>query len=258
MRRLGQHFLLDSTILDRLVDYGEISSRDVVLEVGAGTGELTWRLAERAGKVVAVEIDEKLASKAYLRISEYSNVELITGDILRVDVSGFNKVVSNPPYQISTRLLQWLILKLPEKIVLTLQREFAQKLTSKPGTKKYVYTSFLTDLFYKSEIVEEVPRSVFKPIPRVDSVILSMERRDNSILYGEEELRFIKILFTQKMKKLNTVLRSLSKKVGLDLREVECGPLKERLEKRIYSLNPSELYESVKFILNNSRRLINR
>ncbi|MCS7125850.1 MAG: 16S rRNA (adenine(1518)-N(6)/adenine(1519)-N(6))-dimethyltransferase RsmA [Aigarchaeota archaeon] len=249
MRKLGQHFLVDNSILDRIVEYGEISESDVVLEVGAGTGELTWRLAERAKKVIAVEIDEKLALEASHKLAKYSNVELIIEDILKLNLSEFNKVVSNPPYNISTKLLHWLIMRRPKKIVLTLQKEFAQKLISKPCTKNYVYTSFLANLFYTSEILEEIPRNAFKPMPKVNSVILSMKRREDSISCREEELKFIKILFTQKMKKLKTVLRSVSRKIGIDLKEIEGYISDEVLSKRVYCLTPEELHNIVNILL---------
>lgn len=252
MKKLGQHFLIDYSILDRLVEYASISRDDVVLEVGAGTGELTWRLARKARKVIAVEIDEKLALEASKKLSIYDNVELIRGDILelRKNIKGFNKVVSNPPYQISTKLMYWLIMNLPEKIVLTLQKEFAQKITSTPGSRKYVYTSFLANLFYKSQIVEEVPRSFFKPMPKVDSSIIIMERKNNENTVGEEELNIIKSLFTQRMRKLRKALSSVAAALQLNLKEIEKVLPSELLDERVYRLEPAKLCEIAKIIMN--------
>lgn len=232
---------MDCGVLDRLVEYGEISMRDTVLEVGAGTGELTWRIAARAGKVIAVEIDERLALEARRRLAGYRNVELLIGDILKTDVGEFNKVVSNPPYQISTKLIHRLLTSLPEKIVLTLQREFAHKLISKPGERKYVYTSFLAGLLYRSEIVEEVPRNAFKPMPRVDSVIVVMDRLGD-LNPRMEELSIVKMLFTQKMKRLRSAVRSVSARIGLDPYEAERSLPPETLSRRVYCLSPLELY----------------
>lgn len=250
MKKLGQHFLVDYPLLDRLVDYGQVSKKDIVLEVGTGTGELTWRLAEKAGKVLAIEIDEKLIEETSRKLNKYNNVELINGDILKIKhkIRGFNKVVSNPPYQISTKLMHWLITNLPERIVLTLQKDFVRKITSPPGSKKYVYTSFLANLFYKCEIVEDVPRNLFKPMPKVDSAVILMKRIDNQIMPREEELNLIKILFTQKRKKLRNVIASISEKLQLDLREVEDVFPVEVLDKRIYHLQPITLYECIRTI----------
>ena len=176
-RKLGQHFLIDEKILDRMVQYGEVVENDVVLDVGAGRGELTVKLAEKAGKVIAVELDRELANEARKRLKDYDNVELLVGDILKLKPSGFNKVVSNPPYSISTKLLEWLIDEGVERIVLTLQKEFASKLMAKPGSMKYLYISFLSNLFYDSSIVEFIPRNLFRPMPKVDSVIVLMLRK---------------------------------------------------------------------------------
>jgi len=259
MKKLGQHFLVDYPLLDRLVEYGQISKKDIVLEVGAGTGELTWRLAEKAGKVLAIEIDEKLIEETSRKLNKNSNVELINGDIIKIKhkIRGFNKVVSNPPYQISTKLMHWLIINLPERIVLTLQKDFAYKVTSPPGSKKYVYTSFLANLFYKCKIVEEVPRNLFKPMPKVDSAVILMERINNNIMPREEELNLIKILFTQKRRKLRNVINSLTKKLQLDLTELEVALPVGVLEERIYRLQPITLYECIRIFFKVKKRVGN-
>lgn len=251
MKRLSQHFLIDDSILDRLVGYGGVSKEDVVLEVGAGTGELTWRLAEKAYKVIAIEIDGSLLMEASKKLMRYNNVELIRGDILKLrnKIKGFNKVVSNPPYHISTKLMHWIIINLPERIVLTLQKEFAQKITSPPGSKKYVYTSFVANLFYESRIVEEVPRSLFKPMPRVESAIIVMERINNQITVGQEELDLIKMLFTQRTRKLRRVLSSMATKLQLNKKEIENMLPDGLMEERIYRLEPARLYELARNIM---------
>ena len=196
-RKLGQHFLIEEKMLDRLVQYGEVVENDVVLDVGAGRGELTVKLAEKAGKVIAVELDRELANEARKRLKDYDNVELLVGDILKLKPSGFNKVVSNPPYSISTKLREWLIDEGVERIVLTLQKEFASKLMAKPGSMKYLYISFLSNLFYDSSIVEFIPRNLFRPMPKVDSVIVLMKRKKNVREPDEEVKKFIKFLFTR-------------------------------------------------------------
>jgi len=259
MKKLGQHFLVDYPLLDRLVDYGQVSKKDIVLEVGTGTGELTWRLAEKAGKVLAIEIDEKLIEETSRKLNKYNNVELINGDILKIKhkIRGFNKVVSNPPYQISTRLMHWLITNLPERIVLTLQKDFAHKIISPPGSKKYVYTSFLANLFYRCEIVEDVPRNLFKPMPKVDSAVILMERINNDILLKEEELNLVKILFTQKTKKLRNVLKTVSKRLQLSFKDLEKNLSEELLNERIYHLEPFKLYKCAEIVIRLTTRIIN-
>jgi len=239
-RRLGQHFLIDEKILDRMVRYGEVTRKDVVLDVGAGRGELTARLAERAGKVIAVELDQELAEEARRRLKDYDNVELLVGDILKLKPTGFNKVVSNPPYNISTRLLEWLIGEDVERIVLTLQREFASKLVAKPGSTKYLYISFLSNLLYESSVVEFIPRNLFRPMPKVDSAIVLMRRREGVRKLDEDVKRFVKFLFTRRRQMLRRVLRDLVKeeKLAVDLTEVLGDEL---ISKRVYQLTPSQL-----------------
>ena len=239
-RRLGQHFLIDGKILDRMVRYGEVTKDDVVLDVGAGRGELTARLAEKAGKVIAVELDQELAEEARRRLKDYDNVELLVGDILKLKPTGFNKVVSNPPYNISTRLLEWLISEDVERIVLTLQREFASKLVAKPGSTKYLYISFLSNLLYESSVVEFIPRNLFRPMPKVDSAIVLMRRREGVRKLDEDVKRFVKFLFTRRRQMLRRILRDLAKEeeLAVDLTEVLGDEL---MLKRVYQLTPSQL-----------------
>jgi len=239
-RRLGQHFLIDEKILDRMVRYGEVTRDDVVLDVGAGRGELTARLAEKAGKVIAVELDQELAEEAGKRLKDYDNVELLVGDILKLKPTGFNKVVSNPPYNISTRLLEWLISEDAERIVLMLQREFASKLVAKPGSTKYLYISFLSNLLYESSVVEFIPRNLFRPMPKVDSAIVLMRRREGVRKLDENVKRFVKFLFTRRRQMLRRILRDLAKEeeLAVDLTEVLGDEL---MSKRVYQLTPSQL-----------------
>ncbi|MEM0080045.1 MAG: 16S rRNA (adenine(1518)-N(6)/adenine(1519)-N(6))-dimethyltransferase RsmA [Nitrososphaerota archaeon] len=248
MVRLGQHFLIDQSVLDELVEYGELTKKDVVLEIGAGGGELTWRIAEKAGRVIAIEIDEKLAREAEKRLSRYDNVELIVGDVLKIKPSGFNKVVSNPPYYISTKLLQWVISNLPEKIVLTLQKEFALKLTSLPGSKRYVYTSFISNLYYNTKIARVISRNMFKPAPKVDSVIIVMERK-GQLSWNKDVLKVVKNMFTQKKKTLKTLLKKYLEIRDIDklIRELE---LYDIAYNRIYRIQPERLYQAIDKILN--------
>jgi len=247
-RRLGQHFLIDEKILDRMIQYGEVTRDDVVLDIGAGRGELTARLAERAGKVIAVELDRELAEEARRRLKDYDNVELLVGDVLKLKPRGFNKVVSNPPYNISTRLLEWLIEEDAERMVLTLQREFASKLVAKPGSTKYLYISFLSNLLYESSVVEFIPRNLFRPMPKVDSAIVLMRRREGVRKLDEDVKRFVKYLFTRRRQMLRRVLRDLAKEeeLAIDLTEVLGDEL---MSKRVYQLTPSQLLSvSEKFL----------
>lgn len=242
MRRrvLGQHFLIDRSTLERMVNYGKISKNDVVLEVGAGRGELTELLAQKAGKVVAVELDKELASEALERLKSYENVEFLVGDILKLKPKGFNKVVSNPPYGISSELIDWLISSRPERIVLTLQREFASKLVAKPGAPKYLYTSVIAQLCYDISIAEVVSRRMFRPVPKVDSAIVVMVRRSGR-WPSREAMELMKFLMTRRRQGLRKVLKSCSGRLGVSFEQVVESLPNEFLLKRIYWLSPEEI-----------------
>ena len=246
-RILGQHFLTNPEILDRIVEYGQLSECDVVLEVGAGRGELTKRIAEKTGKVIAVELDRELAKELERNLSTYSNVEILIGDVLKLRPTGFNKVVSNPPYSISRKLLEWLMESRPELMVLTLQREFAAKLVAKPGSSKYLYVSFLSNLLYEAEIKEIIPRSFFNPPPKVDSAIILMNRKESPEKLEDDVKEIIKALFTRRRQTLRHALRDLLKS-GKEGERVFSKIPEEILSRRIFQLTPKELIEVAEIV----------
>jgi len=246
-RILGQHFLTNPEILDRIVEYGQLSESDIVLEVGAGRGELTKRIAEKAGKVIAVELDRELAEELERNLSTYSNVEILIGDVLKLRPTGFNKVVSNPPYSISRKLLEWLMESRPKLMVLTLQREFAAKLVAKPGSSKYLYISFLSNLLYEAEIKEIIPRSFFNPPPKVDSAIVLMNRKESAEKLEDDVKEIIKALFTCRRQTLRHALRDLLKS-GKEGESIFSKIPEEALSKRVFQLTPKELIEIAEIV----------
>lgn len=245
-RKLGQHFLKNQSVLEKMVEYARISRSDVVLEVGAGRGDLTEKLARSAGKVIAVELDERLVRELEKRLKRYPNVEVLVGDILKLKPSGFNKVVSNPPYSISSRLLEWLMESGPELMVLTLQKEFASKLVAKPGSAKYLYLSFLSSTFYEVETKEIVPREMFEPPPKVDSVVIFMKKKPGEVPLTGPSKKLIRYLFTRRRQTLRRVLKDLAVAVRgpVDLSNLPG----EILSKRIYQLSPGELLRLVEAV----------
>ncbi|MCD6535867.1 MAG: hypothetical protein J7K49_02400, partial [Thaumarchaeota archaeon] len=135
---------------------------------------------------------------------------------------------------------EWLIESRPELKVLTLQREFASKLVAKPGSPKYLYISFLSNLFYETRIADIIPKKFFKPPPKVDSAIVVMKRRGEEITLDSATMHFLKYLFTRRGQTLRRVLRDFSKKTHGSLHLMEILP-EETLSKRIYQLSPKEL-----------------
>lgn len=172
---LGQHFLFDEKILNKIVDAAEVSRRDVVLEIGAGTGSLTQKLLMRARKVIAVELDKRLAQPLREKFGAYRNIEIIQKNILQIPNSRFEipfKVVGNIPYYISGKILRKFTenKNRPELLVLLLQKEVVERVCACLGKMSILAVAVQT--FGKPEIVDYVPKEKFEPPPEVDSAIL--------------------------------------------------------------------------------------
>jgi 16S rRNA (adenine1518-N6/adenine1519-N6)-dimethyltransferase len=187
--RLGQHFLFDEGILNRIADSAEITGSDNVLEVGPGLGTLTQCLAERAGRVVAVELDRALAPRFAERMAAYDNVSLVNADIMRVDLreiwhthfeSKPFKVVANLPYYITTPVIMlFLESGLPvQSITVLVQKEVADRLVSPPGSREYGAISVAVQYRTVATRAFIVPAEAFTPPPRVQSAVLHMVTRD--------------------------------------------------------------------------------
>lgn len=204
---MGQNFLIDDRVAERQVEFAHLSRDDTVLEVGPGLGVLTHRLAEKAGKVVAIEMDRRLA--AYLRTSLPENVELIEGDALAVEFPPFDKFVSNLPYSISSPIIFKLLDHGFERAVVMLQKEFADRMVARPDTDDYSRLS--VNVYYRAEcrILEKVPRSRFWPAPKVDSAVVELVPRPSPFKVDDERLffRLVEVLFQSRRKKIGTILR---------------------------------------------------
>jgi 16S rRNA (adenine1518-N6/adenine1519-N6)-dimethyltransferase len=178
LKKLGQHFLVDRRVLSRIGDYAYLSEEDRVLEIGPGTGNLTRVLSERTGTVFAIEVDPALASSLEGR---FMNVVVIRGDALKVPLPDYNKIVSNLPYQISSKITFRLLERPFDLAVLMYQREFAERMVASPGTKDYGRLTLNVSLRAEAEILERVPRGAFRPMPQVESAIVRLRPRENRI-----------------------------------------------------------------------------
>ncbi len=212
-KKIGQNFLIDKNIARKEVDYANISKDDVVLEIGPGKGILTNFIAKKAKKVIAVEIDKFLFN--YLKKSCANNVELINADILKLDfnsLSKFNKIVSNLPFQISSPVTFKLIEFNFSVAVLIYQKEFAQRMVAVPGTKHYSRLS--VGVYYKSicEFLENVSKTCFSPMPKVDSSIIRLKPRKVPPFSVHDEKFFFNLtknLFNHKRKKIKTTIKDI-------------------------------------------------
>ncbi len=214
-KRLGQNFTVNYDIMQSLVEHASLTKNDVVLEVGAGFGFLTHLLSDRCKKVIAVEVDPQLANFLRKNLSTLSNVDLIEGDILKVSLPAFNKVVSAPPYSISSPLLFRLLETRFDLAVLILQKEFAERLGARVGTKDY--GRLTVSIYYRTdvELLDVVSRMMFFPSPDVDSMMLQLKPRDPPFTVEDEALFFelVRALFTQRNKKVrNSLIHFLRKR----------------------------------------------
>ena len=239
-KRLGQNFLVDEEALHKMVSYAGISGEDTVLEVGAGLGFLTEKLAENAGGVIAVEIDRRLVEALRKRLKGYGNVTVLQGDIMKISVPRFNKVVSTPPYSISSPLQFWLLNKPFEETVLSFQEEFAKRLTASVGSKDYGRLTVTTYYRADVEILDVIPKESFWPSPKVDSLIVRLKPRCPPFRVEEEEifLDLVRAIFTQKNRKLRNAVVPFFSRFRLSRREAM--KLAERLP--FHDRRPRELY----------------
>lgn len=207
MKKLGQHFLIDRRVLARICDYASLDRNDRVLEIGPGTGNLTRVLSERAGTVFAIEVDPNLAASLEGR---FENVSVLRGDALRVPLPDYNKIVSNLPYQISSKITFRLLERPFDLAVLMYQREFAERMVAMPGTKEYGRLTLNVALRVEAEILERVPRGAFRPIPQVESAIVRLRPRDERIPVDERVFDDLtRGLFSMRRKKVKRSLAVL-------------------------------------------------
>ena len=171
---LGQHFLISESIAKSIVDYGNITKKDTVLEIGTGKGILLPFLCNATKKVISVETDRELHIAAVNRFSNFSNLELIQGDGFKLDLE-FTILVSNLPYSESRRAIEWLIQKKYSHAVVMVQKEFAEKLMATGGKNRKAIT-VLANYGAKIELLMDVKKSNFSPSPKVDSIVLRLTK----------------------------------------------------------------------------------
>jgi 16S rRNA (adenine1518-N6/adenine1519-N6)-dimethyltransferase len=206
-RELGQHFLVDNNILGVIGRLAELEPTDVVLEIGPGLGVLTRYLADRVARVVAVELDRGLESHLRERLASCANVELRFGDALALDLTAIapdaTKLVSNLPYNIATPLIVESLDGLPnvEQWCVMVQREVADRLFARPGTKSYGAVSVLLQLATERTGFHPVSRTVFRPRPNVDSALVAFRRTDLPPAFSEVK-RVVRAAFAHRRKTL--------------------------------------------------------
>lgn len=219
-KKFGQNFLIDTHVLEEIIEASEITKDDCVLEIGPGIGTMTQYLAENARQVIAVEIDKALIPILEDTLSEYDNVKVINDDILKVNIvkicEEYNqgrpiKVVANLPYYITTPIIMGLFEShVPLKsITIMVQKEVAERMQEGPGSKEYGALSLAVQYYARPEIVANVPPNCFMPRPNVGSAVIKLVRYEEPpVVVDDEKFMFaiIRASFNQRRKTLSNGL----------------------------------------------------
>ena len=210
-KRLGQNFLFDEQSLQTIAS--DVTKEDTVIEIGPGLGTLTAILAEKANKVIAVELDAKMVKILEERFKLYNNVQIIQDDILHVDIDKIApkaKVVANLPYYITTSIITKLLNTNIKDITILIQKEVAERICAEPGTKKAGAITYYVKYYADSKIIANVPKEYFIPSPEVESSIVKITKKDEKAVKVNNEKLFFDIIKTNFTQRRKTILNSLS------------------------------------------------
>jgi len=223
-KSLGQNFLIDGNILRNIAAAAQLGPKKGVLEIGPGIGALTERLAQHSGRVVAVEIDQRLLPMLQDSLGGYDNVTIVHGDVLKVDLNALFRdhfagmdsvsVVANLPYYITTPIVMKLLdERLPlESIVVMVQKEVADRFAAAPGTKDYGSLSVAVQYYAVPEVVMKVPHSVFIPQPNVDSAVAKLTMRAGPPVDVADEKLFFDVVQAAFAQRRKTLLNNLQQR----------------------------------------------
>lgn len=227
-KKFGQNFLINTGVLEDIIDAAEVTDEDMVLEIGPGIGTMTQYLCENARQVIAVEIDTNLIPILKDTLSAYDNVGIINDDILKVDINElareYNngrpiKVVANLPYYITTPIIMGLFEShVPiESITVMVQKEVADRMQAGPGTKDYGALSLAVQYYSKPQIVVNVPPSCFMPQPKVGSTVISLRRHQQPVVQVEDEKLMFKVIRASFNQRRKTLANGLNNYGGINL-----------------------------------------
>ncbi|MBQ5851352.1 MAG: 16S rRNA (adenine(1518)-N(6)/adenine(1519)-N(6))-dimethyltransferase RsmA [Lachnospiraceae bacterium] len=228
-KKFGQNFLIDSNILENIIEAANVTKQDCVLEIGPGIGTMTQYLCENAREVVAVEIDKKLIPILENdTLAPYDNISIINEDILKVDINKIVqekndgkpvKVVANLPYYITTPIIMGLFEShVPlESITIMVQKEVAERMQVGPGTKDYGALSLAVQYYAKPELMFIVPAGCFMPRPNVDSAVIRLTRHTNPPVTVKDENKMFNIIRAAFNQRRKTLVNSLNNASGINV-----------------------------------------
>ncbi len=238
-KHLSQNFLYDPAILRKIIQVAGVGPEDTVVEIGPGPGSLTRMLAERAGRVVAVELDRDLYSRLKAKCADLENLELVQGDALEYPYEKLGtpfRVVANIPYHITTPIIFRLLehRRMLKSMTLTVQKEVAERVAARPGSKTYGVLSVMVQYHGRARMKFVIPKGAFRPVPRVDSACLHLEiAQEPTVAVSDPELfaSVVKAAFGQRRKTLRNSLGALAPEAeeALALAGIDPGLRAEKL-----------------------------
>ncbi len=251
-QRKGQNFLVDSNIINFQVAQANLSSKDVILEIGGGLGSLTRCIVNKVKKVYVIEADRILAKFLEDNYSSVSNFEVITGDAVKVDFPTFTKCISNLPYQISSPITFKLLRHKFDLAVLMYQKEFAQRFFAEPGTGDYSRLSVMINLKANCKYLKTIKASSFLPKPKIQSSLVTIQKKSEKLVEDEKGFsQFVTLLFSHKKKIVRSVLSNTIKRKAKQSKitiNIAFEPDMHN-ERRIFTLSLEELiylYDNLK------------
>jgi 16S rRNA (adenine1518-N6/adenine1519-N6)-dimethyltransferase len=219
-QKLGQHFLIRGSVLERIAAAACPARPDLVVEIGPGRGALTEKLLKRAARVVAVEVDPRLVERLQRRFASEPRLEIVRADVLETDLAQWGRatIAGNLPYYIASPILEKVLRLNPPRAVFLIQKEVAERLVAQPGDRQYGYLTVRTALFADVHLLFEVKPSAFHPPPKVDSAVVLLEprARDPGLPDRDAFLRFVAQCFRQKRKTLRNNLAGICGKEVVD------------------------------------------
>ncbi len=229
--RLGQNFLLDPSIAERIVEASGVDSDDTVIEIGPGHGIMTRFIAERAKELIAIELDKRLISNLQKAFVAYSNITLINKDVMEYDFGQYSpfKVIANIPYYITTPIIFKLIEEKNDlrSMTLTIQKEVAERIVAKPGSKRYGVLSLMVQFYGRTDILFTIPAGAFKPRPKVDSAVITIKRRIEPPVQVNDQGIFRKVIktsFAGRRKMISNTLKSFYPDIKTIMNEINIDP----------------------------------
>ena len=216
-KNLGQHFLIDPKVLERIILAAELKPEDLVIEIGSGLGVVTSEIAKYAGRVIGIEIDKELISMSKSILSPQANIEFIAEDILEASLSEISqgnkyKIIGNLPYYITAPIVEKIVKaeEKPEIAVIMVQKEVAERMTASPGTKKYGSFSIFTQYYAQVELNSFVSKSSFLPWPNVGSAVVVLKPYKTPKYEVKDEKLFFDIVHATFQQRRKMIRNSLS------------------------------------------------